>query len=103
MKLTMQRKKLRLIREPNDDNLAFGNNSTQPRPHESNTATDDHEETEDDARNDGENQKLSSRGRFIRLRGRCNNCPTCVCVFLSPVMTCIRLLTRTCIRHTNWL
>ena len=45
--------------------------------------TDDHEETEDDARDDGENQKLSNRGRFIRLRGRCNNCPTCVCMFFS--------------------
>ncbi|CAB3981871.1 Hypothetical predicted protein [Paramuricea clavata] len=52
------RKKLRLIGEPNDDNLAFGNKSTQPRSHESNTVTDDHEETEDDARDDGENQKL---------------------------------------------
>jgi hypothetical protein len=82
----MQRKKLRLIREPNGDNLAFGNESTQQRPHESNTANDDHEETEDDARNDGEKQELSSRGRFIRCcqKGRrCNNCPTCVCMFLS--------------------
>ena len=83
MKLTIQRKKLRLIREPNGDNLAFGN---QPKPQESNTATDNHEETGDDARDDGENQKLSSPGIFIRCcqKGRrCNNCPSCVYMFLS--------------------
>jgi hypothetical protein len=82
----MQRKILRFISEPNGDNLAFGNDSTQPKPRESNTATDDHEETEDGARDDGEHEKLSSRGRFIRCcqKGRiCNNCPTCACMFLS--------------------
>ncbi|CAB4029788.1 Hypothetical predicted protein [Paramuricea clavata] len=44
VKFTVQRKKLRLMREPNGDNLAFGNESTQPRTHESNTANYDHEE-----------------------------------------------------------
>ena len=86
---------IRLIREqPNGDNLAFGNESTQPMPHESNTANDDHEETEDNACDDGESHELSGRGRFIR---GCKKGKRCV------IITCIRLLIRTCIRYTNWL
>jgi hypothetical protein len=74
---------IRLIRELNGDNHAFGN---EPRPHESNTANDDHEEAEDDARDDSENRALSGRGRFItscQKGKRCTNCLTCVYMFLS--------------------
>ncbi len=54
-------------------------------PHESNTANDDHEETEDNACDDGESHKLSGCGRFIRgcKKGkRCNNCHVYICFVL---------------------
>ncbi|CAB4044611.1 Hypothetical predicted protein, partial [Paramuricea clavata] len=47
---------IRFIREPNGANLAFGDESTQPKPHESNTANS---QSEYDARDDGDqNQEL---------------------------------------------